>query len=125
MAEVVMASYRTALIDHDQDAVKVGLINAMAAERAAPALIPLSERPADEALRAARTVVADAYTEAMRTFRVPLDVQTRVEDQVFADTQVSIEARARTLPLDSRFGPLLERCRRTRSEESGAGSGSP
>ncbi|MCP2336954.1 hypothetical protein [Actinomadura rupiterrae] len=111
MAESVMERYRGLLLDHGEGADKLGLINALAAEKAAPASVGLPELPADEALRVARSVIADAYNAALRAFKVPSVVINAIEDRVFADLQVAIEIRARMLaaPIDEEIRRLRKR----------------
>lgn len=111
MAEPVMGHYRGLLKNHGEGTDRLGRINALAAEKAAPALVGLPELPADEALRVARSVIADAYAEALRTFNVPSCVINAIEDRVFAEVQVAIEIRARMLatPIDDEVRRLQER----------------
>ncbi|MEV4256503.1 hypothetical protein AB0J52_25355 [Spirillospora sp. NPDC049652] len=95
MADVVMRSYRTHLSAQSETPHATGPVNALAAERAAPALVGLPERPPDEALRVARAVVADAYAEAMRTFGVPSSAIDAIERRVYAEIQETVEEHAR------------------------------
>ncbi|WP_067473335.1 hypothetical protein [Actinomadura hibisca] len=91
MADVVMHCYRTWLCTYGLSSTKVGLINSYAASLAAPTLVELPEQPANEALRAALTIIADAYAEAMETFWVFPWAIDQIQERASAEIEEVIE----------------------------------